>query len=150
MRSLKSKQENLTNSNFSSVNMRKIFKYTFGGLDNKYYFRQMFFSLVMFSMFIAPLISSHFLDEFPAYKIEAIILDIINVILYPYSRFLYERIIGFLFDDNVLFIPVIVLLPVKLLTMFFCWGAAIIIAPISLVYLYFSNSRRPVYENTNE
>jgi hypothetical protein len=70
------------------------------------------------------------------------IAGIANTLLYPYARFACERFVGFVMSFNVLVVNWILdlsgnVLTVKVLTFAFCWGVAIALAPIGLVYLYF-------------
>ncbi|ABE53889.1 conserved hypothetical protein [Shewanella denitrificans OS217] len=68
-------------------------------------------------------------------------LLIANTLLYPYSRFVYENVVGFILGRQVFFVNAIFMLVVKLFTMALCWCLAIFIAPIGLLYLYFRNSK---------
>lgn len=73
-----------------------------------------------------------------------IIVLFINTVLYPYSRFVYESIVNFILGDNVFFFQgvwFLVYLFMKIWIMGLCWAAAIVVAPIGLIYLYFYHSR---------
>ncbi|MNG09819.1 hypothetical protein D3C84_932550 [compost metagenome] len=43
--------------------------------------------------------------------------------------------------DNLFFVNALVMLMVKLFTMFLCWAFAIFVAPVGLLYLYFHHRR---------
>ncbi|TDU18081.1 hypothetical protein C8E00_1149 [Chromohalobacter marismortui] len=110
---------------------------TFGGLSRHYYLRQLAFggglsALVYFAA------TQGGGDSVPLAVIPLLAL---NALLYPYSRFVYEQIIGFVMGDNVFYIPLIIMLPVKLFTIVMCWGWAIFIAPVGLLYLYFHHRK---------
>lgn len=66
---------------------------------------------------------------------------IICALLYPYSRFVYESVVGFIMGDNVFFTSAVLMLLIKYLTMSLCWVFAIFIAPIGLAYLYFHHTK---------
>lgn len=66
---------------------------------------------------------------------------LVSTLLYPYSRFVYESIAGFIMGKNVFFVNAIVMMMAKIFTMVMCWAAAIIIAPIGLLYLYIHHSK---------
>lgn len=66
---------------------------------------------------------------------------VISTLLYPYSRFVYESIIGFVLGNNVFFLNAVIMMIAKLITMLLCWLLAIFIAPIGLAYLYFYHSK---------
>lgn len=61
----------------------------------------------------------------------------VNTLLYPYARFVYESIIGFIMGDNIMISNIYIFLGWKALTMLICWLAAIFIAPIGLAYLFY-------------
>jgi hypothetical protein len=72
-----------------------------------------------------------------------VVILIINTLLYPYSRFVYEGVIGFIMGENVFFVNAFLVLLTKAITMILCWGFAISIAPVGLAYLYFHHSKAP-------
>ncbi|ECW1624111.1 hypothetical protein NIO40_001454 [Salmonella enterica] len=112
------------------------FRKTLGGLKASYYIRHFIFGALISTFFI------YILFQGPnGLKTENLIFFIINAILYPYARFVYERIISFVMGDNVFFVNAILMLMVKLFTMLMCWGFSIFIAPIGLAYIYYSHSR---------
>ena len=65
----------------------------------------------------------------------------VSTFLYPYSRFVYESVVGFLMGENVFYFNAFVMLFAKLFTMLMCWSFAIVVAPIGLAYLYFHHSK---------
>ena len=65
---------------------------------------------------------------------------VISTLLYPYSRFVYESVAGYLMGRNIFFLNAFVLLFVKFIAMMLCWVLAIFMAPIGLAYLYFHHS----------
>jgi cobalamin biosynthesis protein CobD/CbiB len=107
-------------------------KKTFGGLNASYYFRQLFFGVVFSILMISMSSNGHPLIWF---------WSIICALLYPYSRFVYESIVGFLIGDNVFIVNAILMLIIKFIIISICWSFSIVIAPIGLAYLYFYHSR---------
>lgn len=109
---------------------------TFGGLNKEFYFRQIFFGLIIagfvfwFKTIVRP----------PTFGL--VILLAVNTLLYPYARFVWESIVGFIFGQNVFFVPALILLFVKVVTMVICWQMALLIAPIGLAWLYWHHNRR--------
>ncbi|WP_028388931.1 hypothetical protein [Legionella fairfieldensis] len=114
--------------------MKDFFIKTFGGLAFNYYFRHWIFGLIfpiiLFSMATEDYIS--FLEIF---------LIIVNTFLYPYSRFVYEKICNFILGDNFFIVNTVFLLTTKMISMLICWTGAIFIAPIGLSYLYYHHSK---------
>lgn len=119
--------------------MKNVIRKTFGGLSLQYYIRQLFFG----SLFLALIFSTRALgDGNIDWGVASIF--IISTFLYPYSRFVYESIIGYIVGDNVFYINAILMMMVKLFTMAVCWSFSIFIAPVGLAYLYYYHSKATV------
>lgn len=112
--------------------MNSIIQKTFGGVTRAFYWRQFIFGLIFFMAIV-------FANKLPFW---VILFSLVCLFLYPYSRFVYHSITDFLLGNNTIFVPFIILFPVKLLTMTLCYVWAPFIAPIGLVYLYFHHSRQ--------
>mgnify|MGYP001086015253 FL=1 len=119
--------------------MHPVIAKTFGGLSARYYVRQFLFGLIFpaLILFVLTRGSQPHASAFGAYALFAV-----NTLLYPYSRFVYESIIGYIMGSNVFFVNAILMLFVKLITMAICWSFAIFIAPFGLLYLYIHHSRK--------
>lgn len=116
--------------------MKNFFIKTFGGLVLAYYLRQLFFG-ALFGIGFLYMLSG-------AMSFKLIVAALINTLLYPYSRFVYESIVGFIMGNNVFFFQgklFFVYWFVKFATMWLCWAGAFFVAPIGLIYLYFRNSQ---------
>ena len=113
--------------------MHPVIAKTFGGLSLQYYFRQLVFGLAFPVLILS--ITTH------PITIVMIALLVVNTLLYPYSRFVYEGVIGFIMGQNVFWVNAVLVLLVKLITMALCWGFALFIAPVGLVYLYYYRSK---------
>ena len=118
--------------------MRQVFQKTLGGLSPQYYFRQMFFS-VLIAAFLAYVIVQGGQGKAP--PLGAWFFVIVNTFLYPYSRFVYENVVDFIVGDNVFWVDGKMMIFSKLMTMALCWGGALFVAPIGLAYLYYSHSK---------
>lgn len=116
--------------------MHPVLLKTFGGLTKAYYFRQLFFALIFVALFIFM-----FQQSPSGVPISVYIFLIVSSLLYPYSRFVYESVVGFVVGDNVFFVNVIFMLVVKYFTMALCFVLALFIAPIGLAYLYYHHSK---------
>lgn len=117
--------------------MRQLIAMTFGGLTPAYYMRQLFFGALFAAFFIwMKSQSSHGLD------LASVLIAVVSTLLYPYSRFVYETVIGFIMGKNLFVVNALLMLFVKLITMMLCWFLAIFIAPIGLAYLYWHHHRQ--------
>ncbi|RKE26123.1 hypothetical protein B0G76_7726 [Paraburkholderia sp. BL23I1N1] len=118
--------------------MHAVLARSFGGLSPRYYVRQFLFGL-FFPVFLL-LVSTHG-KGLLALPVHLQVVIAVDTLLYPYSRFVYESVAGYIVGDTVLVFPALLYGAAKLFTMLFCWGFAIFIAPISLVWLYFRSGR---------
>ena len=116
--------------------MHPVIQKTLGGLSMQYYFRQFFFGLA-----IAAFIFVMSTQGGRSMPIGTLFFTIVSTLLYPYSRFVYESVIGFVMGENVFFVNAIFMLFTKFITMAMCWGFAIFVAPIGFAYLYYHHSK---------
>ncbi len=115
-------------------------KKTFGGLSASCYRRHLFFGAIFMALYIVLFYSMG--DK----RVFTYLLLIGNTFLYPYSRFVYESIVGFIFGDNVFFVNAVYLLVAKFMTMLICWSFAVFIAPLGLIYLYFYHTKNKAFD----
>lgn len=116
--------------------MHPVIQKTFGGLSPQYYFRQLFFGLLISSfVFVMALRGKQ------GIPFVMLFIVVVNTFLYPYSRFVYESVVGFIIGNNVFFVNAIFMLITKCFTMIMCWSFALFIAPVGLAYLYFHNNK---------
>lgn len=116
--------------------MQDFINKTFKGLNTAYYIRHFLFGVV-----IAVILIFARSNGFEHFTFWFVLSAILNTFLYPYSRFVYESVVSYIFGDNVFFINIILLLTVKAISMLMCWALAIFIAPLGLGYLYFYHSK---------
>ena len=115
--------------------MAEFINKSFGGLDRKYYLRQ-----IVFGCGIAAAVFSFQTATRPP-SAGLIAWLGLNTLLYPYARFVWEGIVDFLVGQNVFFVPALLLLGMKIITMLMCWTMSIVIAPLGLAWLYWHHSR---------
>lgn len=116
--------------------MREVFRMTFGGLSVQYYLRQLFFSFLILALMAWIAIR----NPHPVQP-SLIIFFAVCALLYPYSRFVYEQVVGFVMGNNLFFANAFLVLFLKAITMVLCWMFAILIAPFGLLYLYFHHRK---------
>ncbi|WP_353402519.1 hypothetical protein [Duganella hordei] len=116
--------------------LHPVIQKTFGGLKPSYYFRHLFFGILLMAFYCFML--SRGKEPTP---LGIYLFFLVSTLLYPYSRFVYESIVGFIMGENIFFVNAIVMMMAKIFTMVMCWAAAIIIAPIGLLYLYIHHSK---------
>lgn len=118
--------------------MHPLIARTFGGLTASYYFRHFVFGLIFPALFV--FMATQGAEPRPV-ATGSYVFFTVSSLLYPYSRFVYERVVGFVMGDNVFVVNALLMLFVKLITMAFCWAFAIFVAPVGLLYLYFYHRR---------
>jgi vacuolar-type H+-ATPase subunit I/STV1 len=116
--------------------MHPVIQKTLGGLSPQYFFRQFFFGLVVAAFVF--FMSTQGGRSMPA---GMLLFIVANTLLYPYSRFVYESIVGFIMGQNVFFVNAISMLISKFVSMAMCWAFALFVAPIGLAYLYYHHSK---------
>ena len=78
--------------------MSSFLRKTFGGLSLSYYLRQLFFGGLLTALFFwVQMQATGHIDVMTA------IIGVLNAFIYPYAKFVYESIFGFIFGDNVFF-----------------------------------------------
>ena len=120
--------------------MHPAIRKSFGGLSREYFIRQFLFGLIFPALLLVALNQDSAVGPAP---FGTYFLIVVNTLLYPYSRFVYESVVNYILGKNVFFVNAWSMLVAKLMTMTLCWACAIIIAPIGLLYLYFHHSRKP-------
>ena len=123
---------------------------TLGGLSRAYYTRQFLFGLIFFIFIVAISYNGYNYTGNTSILVTNVILGLICLLLYPYSRFVYESIIEYILGDNLFFVNAPLMLVTKLITMAICFVFSIFIAPIGLIYLYFYHSKQEKLQNQNE
>lgn len=121
---------------------KKILQKTLGGLDKAYYLRQLFFGAIFGIIMIALFLQSP--NEIPFY---VFIYYVICIFLYPYSRFVYEGIVGFIVGENIFIANIITMLFVKFVTMSICFMFAPMIAIVGFLYLYFFHTKNNTFDD---
>lgn len=115
--------------------MHPILQKTFGGLSPQYYFRHLFFGFLIFAVFAFTMTRG----PHPA-PLVAWFVGLVFTFLYPYSRYVYESVVGFILGDSIVVMNFFFMLITKIFTMMMCWLFAIFVAPIGLAYLYYHHS----------
>lgn len=118
--------------------MHLILLKTFGGLSLQYYLRHFIFGLIFPLIFITAWINLSHTKEI---QVSAVIAIMTSTILYPYARYVYEGIIGFIVGENIFIVNAYFAISMKFLTMFLCWLFSVFIAPVGLAYLYYYHSK---------
>lgn len=116
--------------------MHSVIAKTFGGLSTGYYVRQL-----VFGAGLGTVVLWIGYPSFNDISVATLMFFAVSTLLYPYSRFVYESVADFIVGDNVIFLPTIIALPFKLMTMSLCFVGAILMAPLGLAYLYVHHSK---------
>ncbi len=126
--------------------LKSVLQKTIGGLDKAYYFRHFFFGLVITGILLAPM----FLNEKAKTDIALIVVCTICLFLYPFSRFVYESIMDFIFGSNFFLVDGIFFLLMKLITMSLCFVFAPFISVIGFIYLYYYHTKNKTFDEIED
>lgn len=119
--------------------MNPIIRKTFGGLSKDYLFRQFFFAILMGALFMW--VGWNGKDANLYQRIWLTAFTLVCTLLYPYSRYVYESVVGFIMGDNVFFANAFWMMAMKFFTMMVCFFFSYVIAPFGLIYLYYYHSK---------
>lgn len=126
--------------------MSKFIRKTFGGLNAGYYFRHLFFGAILSCLLIYNAYQFYLRDNDLSQFITSIVLSVILALLYPFSRFVYQSIVNFIFGDEVFLVNGIIYLFVKIVMIALCWAFSFIIAPFGLLYLYYYHTKNGTFD----
>ncbi|WP_110949507.1 hypothetical protein [Pseudomonas bohemica] len=118
--------------------MQSFFAKTFGALSGPVYLRHFLFGAVIAALLITVSLSGKHAANY-----GFIAFAVINTVLYPYARFVYESVVSYIVGNNQFYFNAVTFVIAKYLTIVICWAFAIFVAPIGLIYLFVRNSKRP-------
>ncbi|MFT4091757.1 MAG: hypothetical protein QM645_13565 [Asticcacaulis sp.] len=58
-------------------------------------------------------------------------------LLFPFAKLCWDELRNLLMGDNIVFLPAVLVWPLKLIINIMLWGFAVFIAPFGLLYLWF-------------
>lgn len=104
----------------------------FGSVDRAYLIRAYIISFAIFA-FCAAIFSR---DTHQTHPFEWVFF-IVNTILFPFSKLVWDEIMALLLGRNMFFLPAIFLMLAKLMINIFLWGGAIFVAPLGILWLWY-------------
>jgi len=122
--------------------MRKFLTIIYGTLSPSYLIKQYVFGGLVYAFML------HANGASPLHKTGVFIFLTLFLVLYPFAMFVYDSIVDTLLGNWIVPVPILLMvlwLPVKVILIF---AFAILIAPIGMLYLYFT--RRDSYTQYQE
>lgn len=116
--------------------MKSFIDKTVGGLSPAYYIRHFIFSLTIPAVLIYA--RRHKGGKGVDPKEYGVF---VNTMLYPYARFLYERITSYIVGNNNFITTPLALLYKKAVSMVICWCLAIVMTPAGMLCLWYLHTR---------
>ncbi len=101
----------------------------FRSLGAAYYLRHLFFGTILALALGGIWSHNHAITQ------SGYLYFIVSTLLYPFARFVYEAIARFFLGNNEIYLPLLIGLNLKFVSMGVCLLLAIAIAPFGLVYL---------------
>ena len=119
------------------IMLRKL-SWIFCGLKPSYYLRHFILisPLTLFILLHTPLTDKATHTIINWHQVENFTFIFISWLLYPFSRFVYESVVGWLFGNNIFIVNSLIWLIAKLIIVGFCLTFAIVLAPIAWIYLF--------------
>lgn len=121
--------------------MHPFLEKTFFGLARAYYLRQLLFGMLVPGILILAACFTKSAPNTPHPPFATYICLIAYAFLYPYSRFVYDSIVDFIFGDNVFYLSIGWMLFLKWAAILICYFFAVFITPIGLLVLYIHHSK---------
>lgn len=69
-------------------------------------------------------------------QIVPLVIFGIGALLFPFSKLVWDEIKRVMMGGNVFYLPIIFVLPLKLVVNYVLWGCSIFIAPVGIAYLW--------------
>jgi len=103
----------------------------FAGVHRPYLIRAYMIGFLFFA-----LIGGMALNAKPA-NIGLIVTSALSTLLFPFAKLVWDELRNLVLGNNMIIMPILVLFPLKLFVNAFLWGAAILVAPLGILYLWF-------------
>ena len=111
-------------------------KRIFGALQPTYLIRAYVISAVFMAMMVWLVLYPAKGEPLTIDRIAPLVIFGIGALLFPFSKLVWDEIKRVMMGGNVFFLPIIFLLPLKLLVNYMLWGFSIFIAPLGIAYLW--------------
>lgn len=115
--------------------MKKFFKVVFSSIEPSYLKRQYFFGTIVTILFIFASVTSS-----GSTPIIIWIWLLLNLLLYPFSVFVFDRIMELFFGNSILIGNFIFMSILSIIKIFILYFFSFFIAPIGMVYIYYSST----------
>lgn len=104
----------------------------FGSFDKAYLVRAYVIGIAILALYAV--ILSRGADPIPS---PIWFILIVNTILFPFSKLVWDEIMSLLLGRNIFFLPAIFLMFAKLLINVALWAGAIFVAPLGILWLWY-------------
>lgn len=120
-------------------------KRIFGALEPTYLIRAYVISAVFMAMIAWFVIYMAKGEPLTFDRIATLMVFGIGALLFPFSKLVWDEIKRVMMGSNIFILPVIILMPLKLLVNYALWCFSIFIAPLGIAYLWLRSrqSARP-------
>lgn len=126
--------------------VKDILRKTVGGLSREYYWRHF---LIAAALVVLPILTMFYMVgakelgfSYQPQMIVVVVLVVLMLLVYPYSRFVYDSLAGFLMGDSVYLINPVLLLFWRLFVFFICMQFSFVLAPAGMIYLYYYHTKQ--------
>ncbi len=111
-------------------------KRIFGALQPTYLIRAYVISAVFMAMMVWLVLYPAKGEPLTIDRIAPLVIFGIGALLFPFSKLVWDEIKRVMMGGNVFILPVIILMPLKLIVNYALWCFSIFIAPLGIAYLW--------------
>jgi len=104
----------------------------FGAVDRTYLVRAYVIGIAIFAFYGWMFAQSHV-----PFRSSMWFFFGLSTLLFPFAKLVWDEIMGMLMGRNIVIMPALILFFVKLMVNVLLWAAAILIAPLGVLYLWF-------------
>lgn len=119
---------------------------TVGGLSREYYWRHFLTALAYIVLPVLAVIYLYDMREVELspqpYMIVVLVLAVFMLLVYPYSRFVYDRLVSFIMGDSVFLVNPLLLFFWRFFVFIICMKFSFVLAPAGMIYLYYYHTKQ--------
>lgn len=126
--------------------VKNVLRKTVGGLSREYYWRHF---LIALAFIVLPILAALYIYDMKELQfsydprmIFITVLVVLMLLIYPYSRFVYDSLAGFIMGDSVYLINPLLLFFWRFFVFIICMQFSFVLAPVGMIYLYFYHTKQ--------
>ena len=110
-----------------------------GGLNARFLVRAWLIGAVFWGLFAWVLVNH---GSEPNRYLPTLAFLAVSTVLFPLSKLVWNELRGFVLGENIMVLPLILLMPAKLIVNYVLWFMAVFIAPLGIAYVWLRTRSR--------